>query len=210
MSCPDPCKLTTPQCGCAANEACTVESYAVVCGKTGTDATNQACGTSATDLCAPGAVCVGASSVSGQCLKFCDGDADCSAFGGVCEVTLSSGPGSTTSIPGVTLCAPNCDPLHATGCPSGAACGLGLNQMDGVWFGVCGPSGTKTQGAACTVTAPDCSPGYTCIDPGTGPSCLKFCNALVGTCPGGMTCIALQGPSMEQIIIGGVEYGVCF
>ncbi|MFT3773480.1 MAG: hypothetical protein QM820_49520 [Minicystis sp.] len=213
-SCPDPCKLTNPQCGCGAGEACTIENYAITCSTPGPDAVNQACGTSASDQCQAGGICVSASTTVGQCLAFCDSDSQCLS-GGLCAVTLADGPNSMNSIPGVTLCSPGCNPISGTGCPAGSGCGLGLNDTQNRWFGICGPAGTKTQGQSCTVPA-DCAATYTCLDPdgssgAATPVCMRYCNAdLVTGCPSGLLCYGLQDQSAQDIVVGGVTIGVCF
>jgi hypothetical protein len=211
-SCPDtPCKLTSPQCGCAAGEACTVQSYAVTCAAPGSDVVDQACGTTTADQCQAGAACVGASATSGQCLEFCETDFDCSS-GGICAITLADGPNSTTSIPGVTLCSPHCNPIGGLGCPPGATCELARESSGQTrWFGVCAPSASKTQGTACTQGAGDCALGYTCLDDGTGTDrCLKYCDAdLLSGCSGATSCYPLQDMSGLPIVLDGVTIGVC-
>jgi len=214
--CPSPCKVTNPQCGCAPGEACTVEQGSVGCGQAGSDAVDQACGTSASDLCQAGLACVTASTSVGQCLEFCDTDSDCASLGGICVIQLDDGTGMGTSIPGVTLCTPGCDPISAFGCPATSSCELG-RENGGLqrWFGICGPAGNKTQGQSCNSSVNDCSPGYTCIDPdGTSGSlpyeCLRYCDADSFGCPGGLSCYPLQDQNTLPIVVGGVTMGVCF
>ncbi|APR83652.1 Hypothetical protein A7982_09001 [Minicystis rosea] len=212
-TCPSPCKVTLPQCGCSGGDACTVENYQVTCSTPGPDAVNQACGTTTGDVCQAGGACVGASATVGQCLEFCDGDADCASFGGLCAIELLDGPSSTTTIPGVTLCSPGCNPLDNSGCPSGSKCDLGREQAGQQrWFGVCTSGGTKTQGQSCNPDAADCAPMYTCIDPdSTGSVCLKYCNAdLLTGCSGAQSCYGLTDQQSQPIVLGSMSIGVCF
>ena len=212
-TCPSPCKLTLPQCGCSGGDACTVENYEITCSPPGPDAVNQACGTATGDVCQAGNACVGASAAVGQCLKFCEGDGDCQSFGGLCAIELLDGPNSTTTIPGVTLCTPGCNPLTNAGCPSGTKCDLGREQTGQQrWFGICTDKGTKTQGQACNPNVQDCAPSYTCIDPdGFGSVCLKYCNAdLLTGCSGIQSCYGLQDQQTQPIVLGSMSIGVCF
>jgi hypothetical protein len=207
--CPDtPCKVTSPQCGCAAGEACTVQSGAVTCGQAGPDLEGQACGTSATDLCQAGLLCVTASPTVGQCLAFCDSDSDCQAPGGICLLTLDNGMGG--SIPNVTICTPNCDPLTNAGCPATSMCDLRRESMGLMrWLTLCDPAGTKTKGQVCDPTANDCAPKFTCINNGTNNVCLQYCNVNAPNCPAGQTCGALQDQNFQPITLGNVTFGVC-
>lgn len=209
--CPSPCGVA-PQCGCAGGEACTISAGAVGCGQAGTKGEGQACGTSTTDLCQAGFVCVTASAAASQCLEFCNDDADCTSPGGLCLLQLDDGMGG--SIANVTICTPNCSLFNNTGCPTGSACELRQESMGQKrWLTLCGEAGTKTQGQPCDqMIEGDCAPTYTCIDPdGFGTVCLKYCDESSPTsCPGGLLCYGLQDQSSQPILLGSTPIGVCY
>jgi hypothetical protein len=196
-----PCKLTTPQCGCPSGEACTIDQSQVACLTSGTTGLTQAC--SATELCAPGLLCVQAGASASICDKFCDSDADCTAPGGLCIVTLNDGHGG--AIPDVTLCTDNCDPVTNAGCPaSGTSCQVGqepTGQMRNLTF--CTGAGTLGQGETCDPTNNECLPTYGCIS----NVCLQYCDAANPSC---VTCAPLQNSTtMTDIFIGSTQIGVC-
>lgn len=208
--CPSPCKVTAPQCGCGAGEACTVVNGAVGCDTAGPDSDGAACGSSASDLCQAGLLCVNASSSTGQCLKFCSSDSDCQAPGGLCILQLDDGMGG--SISGVTICTPNCSLFNNTGCPSGSACELRQESAGQKrWLTLCGETGTKTQGQTCDQAIEgDCAAGYTCLDTGSGTKCLHYCNAdTLSGCSGATSCVGLVDQSQNPIVLGGTSIGVC-
>jgi hypothetical protein len=209
--CPTPCKLTAPQCGCPGGEQCGIDNAtaSVACVQGGTDGVGQQCGTSATDLCAPGGTCVTASVATGLaiCDKFCDTDANCTAPGGLCIIQLNDGTGG--SIPNVTLCSANCDPSTNVGCSApGSSCQL-LQESSGLMRTLtdCRGAGTKTYMAACDPTLDECAATYGCFNIGTVAMpqdvCLKYCKYPNGNC-GAQTCLDLMA------FVGTTDYGVCF
>jgi hypothetical protein len=208
--CPDdPCKVTSPQCGCPDGEQCGIDGAAVGCVPEGNVAVGQQCGLAGAD-CAPGAVCVQTAKAASTCVKFCDSDADCQAPGGLCIFTLNDGMGG--SIPGVTLCTENCNPAKNIGCPvAGTQCQLLIENGGQMRFLThCGNAGAGTQGSGCT-SSDDCAPTFGCFntdpaDPNAN-ACFKWCMvAGVQNCPAGTACNGLQTP----IMVGNDEYGVCF
>lgn len=195
----NPCKLVSPQCGCAGGEMCTIDGMGGrLCIAAGSAAVGQTCMTS--DECAAGGLCAQISSTLATCMKFCSIDSNCTAPGGLCTITLNDG--SSGQIPGVTLCSENCDPTTNTGClVSGSACHLGKEPAGQMrYFSRCGGSGAGTQGAACT-NDEQCAPTFGCFNSGT-KKCLKYCKVGGAACPGGLTCASIG-------VIGGTEYGAC-
>ncbi len=201
-----PCRLTSPQCGCAEGQACylgTADSR--LCATAGTLGEGATC--SATTSCTAGMTCLNIASTgrNAMCMRFCDNDRDCTGPGSACALMLSTGSG-TGSIPGVALCTRSCNPATNDGCPSGAACSVFSN--DGEFVTDCNaPAGTGGQGASCETDA-DCQASYGCIDAdgaaGMDPAmCLRWCR--VGTSCTTGTCTGFSPP----LLIGGAEYGAC-
>ncbi|MEO7328344.1 MAG: hypothetical protein ABI193_07185 [Minicystis sp.] len=208
--CPvDPCKVTLPQCGCGVDEECGINGNAVACVPAGDVGLGLQCGLQG-QQCGPGLVCVQTGNQVSTCVKFCDKDAECQAPGGLCLLTLNDG--NNGSIPGVTLCTENCNPAKNTGCPvAGTACQL-LRENGGQmrFLTRCGNAGAGMQNGFCA-SSDDCAPKFGCFntdpnDPNAN-ACFKWCEVNgVQSCPGGTICNALQTP----ILVGNVEYGVCF
>ena len=197
--CETPCGLT-PQCGCAAGEGCTIDGTgAHSCQPSGNV---QPGGNCSLDNCAPGGLCLGGATPT--CGEFCKTDSQCDAPGGLCVVGLNDGNGSP--IPGVTLCSENCNPTTNSGCISGTGCTFGQEPSGQMrFFTACRGIGSGTQGAACTTNA-DCAATYGCINTGT-KQCMKYCT-VGSTCAGGAACSPIT-INMLDIIIGGVQYGIC-
>jgi hypothetical protein len=204
-SCPDdPCKLTLPQCGCAAGEQCSVDGSGRACIPTGSTQNGQSC---AGPDCAPGLLCVNTSDTVSTCGKFCDDDGDCTAPGGLCIIGLNDGSGN--AIPGVTMCTENCDPTTNVGCPAaGTSCQVAQESAGQMRFLThCDGAGNKQQGATC-VTNADCAPTFGCYRISTGPDvfqCLKNCKMSTQSCPAGAQCLFFQTPEL----VGNEEYGAC-
>lgn len=189
-----PCKLVTPQCGCAGMEQCSLNDTGMRhCIPAGTVSIGGACSDVAG--CAPGGLCAGSPNVN-RCLQFCNDDGDCIS-GGRCVIELVDG--NDQPIPNVTLCSEICDPILATGCP---VPGTGCQPAEG--YTICVDSGAGGDLDPCTRNA-DCAPGFGCIDNGTGVVCLKWCNLNADACPFGTFCNGLNPP----LVVGGTTYGIC-
>jgi len=95
------------------------------------------------------------------CMPFCDSPADCAGTGGDCVSAKTSG---SKSVPGVTVCTSNCDPVSSTSCGLGAACNYDNNagSFD------CFRSGNKSEGSTCAFA--ECGPTLVC-----GSSCRVWC-----------------------------------
>src|SRR5207249_9846968 len=123
------------------------------------------------------------------CDKFCETDADCTAPGGLCLLTLNDGMGG--SIPDVTLCTENCDPTTNMGCIAGTGCQLEQELMGQMRFLTqCTPIGQKTQGQSCDPMQWECAATYGCFNTGVDV-CLKYCNVNAPSCPANTVCGAL-------------------
>lgn len=199
----DPCKLVAPQCGCAADEKCTLDTAGErACGPAGTAAVAAQC--DANQDCAPGAICLGEANV-GYCAPFCDADTDCTG-GTICAVKLGDGAGGV--IDGVSMCSSTCNLATASGCPTGLGCIL-ANEADGQqrFFTMCFAAANGTTGAACPT--PDvCAPGYGCYNTGTSDQCFQNCDVNAPQCTTG-TCVPIQDENMQNIVINGVSIGAC-
>jgi hypothetical protein len=194
-----PCKLTAPQCGCAAGERCLLNQSGMrECGAEGSSAVGDACGT-----CQAGGQCLTTQGMA-MCRAYCDDDSQCNGPGGLCALEVNDGMGGTWAD---KFCSENCDPVSGTGCaPATAKCEIG-QESDGQmrFFTLCTGSGAGTQGAVCTDTG-DCAAGYGCFNAGT-LQCLKWCSPFINpTCPGIAVCSAFAPPG---ILVGTVEYGAC-
>jgi hypothetical protein len=144
------------------------------------------------------------------CAKFCDSDADCTGPFGLCNKTVPDGLGNT--VPGVKVCAENCNPITNAGCPvPGTAC------QDGAEFTIsytpltdCMPSGLGTQDAPCNPTLGDCAVGFGCFFNGANPPesiCMRYCNNTTSPCATGLQCgTLLAGPGGNQT----TGYGICY
>lgn len=202
-----PCRLVSPQCGCAGTLACTLSGSMRLCAAAGTGATGVACGAAGAG-CSAGNLCVGVSTTGtvGACEHFCNTDADCTGAGALCLLTLDDGTGA--AIPGVTLCSLSCNLITNSGCPSGSACRI-FSEVGGAGRDLThcdGPVGFGTTASLCTTDA-DCAAGYRCVNPtGGGNECARWCDYTTGTgCGGGYTCTPFATP----VVFGTREYGVC-
>jgi hypothetical protein len=194
----DPCKLVLPQCGCQSGQQCIFQNGQRLCVTDGSDDVGDECSGIS---CKAGAMCLSLGSLA-TCRKFCDGDSDCSGFGGVCVIQI----GGFERPDDPTFCSDNCDPPSGTGCPTSGKCELGLADDMVTFFTMCGGAGTGTEGAPCTNTFNDCAGGYGCLtNPSTSMTeCMRWCNMATPNCSVG-TCSPINPPG----IIGSIEYGVC-
>lgn len=132
------------------------------------------------------------------CTPFCDSPADCAGTGGECVSAKTSG---LKSIPGVTVCTANCDPVSPTSCGPGAACNYDSNagSFD------CYHSSDKSEGSTCEFG--ECAPTLVC----GSTSCLVWC-APAGAdndaqCGSFGYCEAFSNLVPQR---DGVTYGYCF
>jgi len=201
-----PCKLVAPQCGCASGEMCQVDGMgARACVPAGNVAIGGVC--TVDNDCAAGGICLATTPTVSTCGEFCSSDAQCTAPGGLCVVTLNNGSGG--QIPGVTLCSENCNATTNVGCAAGTGCVFGRESAGQMrLFTTCREVGTGAQGAACTDNG-DCAATYGCFNTGTN-ECLKYCNVNAPSCPSGTACTAITiGTDEVEVIIGNVTYGAC-
>ena len=203
-----PCRLTSPQCGCAAGQGCYLAAGARVCATSGAGGEGTACTSSSS--CQVGLDCINYSLDPAvrlaQCGRFCSTDANCSGGGSLCLGELSDGAGGT--LPGVRLCTRSCNAFRNTGCATGLSCQIYREAGGSMRFltECAGPSGTGRTDAPC-IDNTDCAGGYACFGAAGGVgSCLHWCNLGTGIgCSGLELCEALVTP----VLIGGVSYGVC-
>lgn len=192
-----PCRLVSPQCGCAAGEGCYINASSDrACMPAGTDLEGEGC--TADNSCAPGLLCLGVSPSTGVCGRFCASDSGCSG-GALCIIQLDDGTGAP--IPGVTLCTNACDPVYGDGCPLGIACTIYQETAAPMrYFTGCRPEGTGLAGDPCT-NEEDCAGGHFCAN----SQCYQYCVDDFD-CPG----VELCEPFSPAVTIGGVSYGYCF
>ncbi|MCS6799272.1 MAG: hypothetical protein NZ898_12225 [Myxococcota bacterium] len=210
MCAESPCRLVAPQCGCPSGQGCyNMADGTRYCASAGTRTTGSAC--TAVNQCRAGDTCVALDPMTGICVHYCATDADCSGAGALCILELSDGGGGT--LPGIRLCTRSCDPITASGCPAGTTCQIFREAAGAMrWLTDCAvPVGMRRQGQPCDPMTLPCDRGFVCLDPdGSGPrslQCLRWCDATRGTgCALGETCFGFMTP----VVIGTVEYGVCF
>ncbi len=199
--CESPCKLSPPQCGCTAGQACTLDANNDrLCQEAGSTQPGSEC-FAPTD-CAVNGICLLTSDVNASCYKFCSSDAECAAPGGLCLELAASG----TPIVGAAVCTENCDLASNSGCSvSGTACRFG-REPDGLMrlFTLCGTAGTTPLGSACT-SNDECAAGNLCFG-----TCEKLCQIGGAACPVGKTCQTFTiGMDAIEPKIGTKTYGVC-
>ncbi len=199
-----PCKLVTPQCGCDAGLACSLDANGDrACVEAGSAAEGQPC--SDTNLCAAGTICVGYSQSSLACSKFCETNSECAPPGGRCVITLDGADG-------VLLCSDNCNLVGGTGCgAAGTSCQLGVTMTDEP-FTFCGLPGAGVEQALCTDSG-DCAPGFACLGTTEMPPqnrCFQWCDTASPSCnPNFPNCTALQIADGVPLMLGATTYGAC-
>ncbi len=213
-NCPkQPCDLYA-QCGCQTGWACDLDGANLATGATQCRAVStqgtETASCSANEACAIGYTCLGS---PGHCYRYCENDAACASNGpgALCLLQITYGGG--TSVPGATACTKSCDPTSTaqpSGCPTGMACRLYVDDPDGN-FGSgderfltdCDskPATGGGDGTTCSSSS-DCAAGYSCL----GSACTQTCVYGSGTCAGGRICTRYAAP---QPVVGGVEYGYC-
>ena len=189
-----------------------------VCSRGGTAGPGMTCVGNAD--CMPGTQCFNYKTLGCDlrlCLRFCNGNAECAAFG-----ATGNGPGSVCEGPVMCpdfltayhTCTVNCDPRAAAaanggGCPTGLACVMPAS-MDKVDCACAESTRTKLEGQACTQAA-DCAPGLICNLMSNTKICRSICRcdanaagncvATANDCPkAGTTCHAVTNNTI---------YGVC-
>jgi hypothetical protein len=210
---------------CSATQTCQVDCVPPMnaaprneCIAGGTGGPGTVCATNAD--CMPGTQCFNYTNTGCAvkvCLRFCNGNADCAAFG-----ASGGGPGSfcegpvrcsATFLTAYHTCTFNCDPRAAAaatlgGCPAGLACVMPA-AMDAVDCACPETTRTKREGDMCA-SASDCAPGLICNQMTGSKICRPICrcdaNAGVctappGDCPtAGTTCHAVTNNTI---------YGIC-
>lgn len=197
-----PCKLVSPQCGCAAGDMCAINMKGDrECVLAGDEQPGQAC--TGFFSCAPGALCVQASSTTSTCSTYCDQDAQCN--GGICVLGLNDPDAPGQTIPDVLLCSDDCNPLTNAGCNAALGLGCRLHQeQEGQMrvFTLCTGAGNGGQNATCA-DQEDCAPGSACFTfTDMSMKCLQYCNVNSPSCA---QCVSLDPP----LIYKGVNYGAC-
>ncbi len=202
-----PCRLVSPQCGCSAGLGCYLSGTTRVCAAGGASPEGSTCAN--VNDCSPGLLCLNiaiAGSAVNECGRFCATDADCRGAGSLCIHTLSDGAGG--SIPGVSVCSLDCDPITQSGCVSGSSCQIYQESSGSMRFftDCAAPVGAGGQGATCTDST-NCQRGFGCVgSPGT---CQRYCDEPAtiagGGCSASEACYGFTTP----LVIGGIEYGVC-
>ncbi|MGE0786274.1 MAG: hypothetical protein AB7S26_11345 [Sandaracinaceae bacterium] len=192
-----PCRLVAPQCGCAVGQGCTVDATDhVACGPRGPEAAGQTC--SGPTACQAGLYCLANAGSQGVCSPFCDSDAMCGP-NAICGIRLADSGGAP--IPGATLCSIACDPITASGCPTGQGCAI-LQETSGArrGFTMCRPQGSGYDYDPCT-TEEDCETGHFC---GSG-SCVPLCR-------NDLDCYAFEYcvPFSTPLMVGTTEWGYCY
>jgi hypothetical protein len=188
------------QSGCLVGQKCTLGLAQLICVADGTQAAGTACSTLVDD-CLAGSWCQPESSTVHACRQFCRVDGDCTqpAVGPTMNVAhcLVDVPATTT----VKTCTIACDPVAATGCPSGLTCrygqapGVGVNE-----FTDCALIGSGGNGAACAASQ-DCAPGYVCL--ASQSLCRRVCHA------GSPTDCNSVGGSCMAAAVPSPMFGVC-
>lgn len=187
-----------PQCGCTSGEMCVVEgASAPQCVPNGTTPENGPC-SGVTD-CQPNLTCT-----AGYCQPLC-------ATSSMCAANWACLPQSAgTTALGYSACAAHCNPVASftsdathQGCVTGQHCDPLFNATGQT--GCFAPTGTGTQGAACT-SDNDCAANYLCTGPSgaTSYTCYQFCRVGFSDCLSG-TCNAFQTPEYDNT----QQIGVC-
>jgi hypothetical protein len=147
--------------------------------------------------CAAGLVCQEESEGPQKiCQVPCTKASQCTALGSACLAPASGGTQKA--------CTTSCNPLAATGCPTGTACHVFGNGSTGIGT-YCDGAGPGTQSVSCTQNN-ECAAGYVCVtDPFGSGDCEFMCDydAANPICPPGYTCTDL----FRQL--GSTEYGTC-
>jgi hypothetical protein len=170
--------------------------------------------------CQPGTQCFSYACAAGAvklCLRFCNGNTDCAAFG-----ATGAGPGSVcegpvmcpTFLTAYHTCTFNCDPRAAAastqgGCPAGLICVMpaSMDQVDCAC-----PEATRTmkEGQACTQAA-DCAPGLICNQMSGTKTCRPICRCdanTAGACTATTNDCPTTGTACRAVTNNKI-YGIC-
>ena len=190
-----PCRLVSPQCGCAAGQACQRpggDDPLRACVAPGLAGVNEACRGNLD--CETAAVCVATGFTEGLCTEYCASGADCAT--GVCAelVVMTEDIGA---------CVIDCDPVSGVGCGGAAGCGVGLTRevpsRAFAYVPICSDPALPSIGDACPMFL--CGPNLVC----EGDVCRRVCDRPMGICPTGESCRALS----PVLMVRGREVGVC-
>jgi len=188
------------------------------CTMGGSGAPGATCNSNAD--CQPGTQCFNYA-VTGcatkVCLRFCNTNQDCAAFG-----AGGGGPGSFCEGPvmcpsfltAYNTCTFNCDPRAAAaatrgGCPGALACVM-PGSMDQVDCACPEATRTKRENEACTGAA-DCAPGLLCNMMGTTRVCRPICRCdanAAGTCTNTTPDCPTTG-TVCRPLTNNTIYGIC-
>ena len=198
-----PCRLVSPQCGCAAGQSCRMDAAgARSCGAVGSGSTGSLC--TSLGACRAGDHCVGLGGGIAACHHFCATDSDCTGAGALCLFPLEDNNGN--AIPNVRVCSHACEPARQVGCPSGSFCVVGVDGSRNLTFCNGAAPGSGALGSACTSSG-QCGAGMLCVS----SQCAQLCRTPTGgassDCPTsrGYNCVALN----PGITIGSTAYGAC-
>jgi hypothetical protein len=188
------------------------------CVMGGTGGPGTTCATNAD--CMPGTQCFNYTSLGCAvrlCLRFCNSNADCAAFGagGAGPGSLCEGPVMCPSfLTAYHTCTFNCDPRAAAaanggGCPASLACVM-PGSMDQVDCACPESTRTKVEGQPCN-TAADCAPGLICNQMAGTKTCRAICRCDANTA-GACTAAANDCPKAGTVchaLTNNTIYGVC-
>lgn len=191
------CDPVAPGCGCASDEACTLNTGVPECGAAGTSLHGEVC--DGTTSCVAGTQCYSLDVLydpprQSVCRTLCHDDSDCPS-GARCNGPVGSDD--------TRACTQPCDLANDATCPPGTACHP-LTFLGSI-YADCAVLGDSPRGGTCSTTN-DCQAGLLCIDTeASGRRCLDFCRTN-SDCLGSESCYFLTVP----LIIRRIEYGICF
>jgi uncharacterized protein YceK len=172
-------------CGCAATQTCSYDT-----NKGDSYCRQDAGASSLGEQCLKDDDCaLGTSCVFGVCRRYCVSASQCGAT--TCSADF------TPYVP-VKMCADDCTPVSNAGC-AGTSC-LIIQGGDATF---CLAGDTIPLGAACDQAPFQCVPGAVCHNEGGAFRCRAQCD------PAGAACAAGTCTTAPDLIVRGVQYGVC-
>ena len=184
-----------PNSGCATGSACDADDHGVhYCRAKGAGVAESSC-TSRND-CNAGLTCVDKGNGISTCVRYCEGNADCNGAGAACLDTIKDIDGNAID---ATLCTFSCNPVSATGCPTGLACHVFDNGASDA--STCELIGSRLDGQSCT-DANECGNGSQCVD----SICRRACDLSAPNCLNGRSCVGTN----PALVVGSLRVGVCF